>query len=444
MDALELFRKFEAKVMADPKTYYADYLRVKEQVDNSTAIYRGKPVDFLYQPMFFTETDIDRFRALTATLRQILRKVTDEYKRSPRFRKLFGFSPLMEELILVDPGYDYYFPMARFDLFYPFSDNFKFCELNADGSSSMNESTVLRDIFFASKALDGITDRYEVYDFELLDSWVDSMISNYETFTGETDPKPNIAIVDFDGEGIISEFEVFQSHFQARGYDTVICDPRKLRYRNGELTYNGKRIDLVYRRAVTARLVEEAEHIQDFLQAYRDGAVCVVGGLVSQVIHNKIIFAVLHSDQCLSLLEPDEREFVKKHIPYTAVFEPGDEKLREEVKKSKDKWVLKPLDQYAGRGVYIGQDFTEEKWQELVDDIKAGTYMAQEFCSVPQINMATVENESIHFEKYNYQIGLFLYNEEFAGFYTRAGRTRVIAPTAESFDLPNFVVVESE
>lgn len=442
MDALELFREYEAKVMADPAAHYADYLKVKEQVDNSTAIYRGRPVDFLYQPMFFTEADIQRFYTLTSTLTRILRKVTDEYLRSPEFRKLFGFPPLMEELILVDPGYDYYFPMARFDLFYPYNDNFKFCELNSDGSSSMNESTVLRDIFFTSKALDGFTDRYEVYDFELLDSWVDCMLENYEAFTGQRNPRPNIAIVDFEGEGIISEFQVFKSHFQARGCDTVICDPRELKYQSGELTYNGKRIDLIYRRAVTARLVEEAEHIQDFLQAYKDGAVCVVGGLVSQVIHNKILFAILHDDRCLSLLTPEEREFVKKHIPYTVVFQSGDTALREEVKKNKDAWVLKPLDKYAGSGVYIGPDFSEEEWEKIVDTIEDGTYIAQEFCSVPKISMATVADGSIHFEKYNYQVGLFLYNEEFAGFYTRASRTRLIAAGPQTYDLPNFVVAE--
>lgn len=37
------------------------------------------------------------------------------------------------------------------------------------------------------------------------------------------------------------------------------------------------------------RLVEEAGQIGDFLTAYREGAVCVVGGLVSQLVHNKVL-----------------------------------------------------------------------------------------------------------------------------------------------------------
>ncbi len=440
MQANEFFAAFAAKVSTDPSTYFADYLRVKQQVDTSGAIYQGQPVDFLYQPMFFTEADITRFRTLTADLTGILKKVTAEYLRSSEFRKLFGFSRLMEELLLIDPGYDLSFPMARFDVFYPYNDDYMFCELNADGSSSMNESTVLREIFLRSKALEGITDDCHVTDFELIDSWIDSILSDYRKFAGAKEEHPNIAIMDFAGEGIVSEFEVFQRRFRERGYQAVICDPRQLRYRSGVLTYNDQRIDLIYRRAITARIAEEADQVTDFLQAYKDGAVCVVGGLVSQIIHNKVIFAVLHSDKCLSLLTDAEKEFVKRHIPYTVKVDPDDADLKTQIKERKDGWVLKPLDKYAGHGVYIGRDYSPKQWEELVDQVEKDTYLLQEFCRVPQLSMATAENGGLHFEKYNYLIGLFMYNEVFSGLYTRAGRKNVIASVAESYSLPNFVV----
>ena len=117
--ALDLFKAFEQQVMADPKAFYQDYLTVKNHVENSTAIYMGKPVDFIYQPMFFSQDDIARFQQLTDTLTGILRKVIAQYRKSPDFRRLFGFSPLAEELILLDPGYRYSFPVARFDVFTP-------------------------------------------------------------------------------------------------------------------------------------------------------------------------------------------------------------------------------------------------------------------------------------------------------------------------------------
>lgn len=442
MHAAELFQRFREKVIAAPDVYLKDYQIVKEQVRDSTAWYKGEPVKFLYQPMFFDSGDIQRFRALTQTLTGILRKVIDEYIRNPKFRRLFDFPPLMEELILVDPGYDLYFPMARFDIFYPYSDGFKFCELNADGSSSMNEARELHRILGGSKALTGIKDQFSLYDFELFDTWIDCVIENYKQYNGGVDDRPTIAIMDFEGEGIISEFKVFRERFVRRGYETVICDPRELKYRNGRLYIGDTPIKLIYRRATTVRLVDEAEHIEDFLKAYRDGAVCVVGGLVSQVIHNKRIFAVLHQVDKLPFLDPSEVEFIKRHIPYTALIDQSDVRILSEVVANKDQWVLKPLDQFAGHGVHIGRDYSQDKWEELVSKAACQPYLVQELCHIPQLPMLTIEGNRLFFEPYNYLIGLFVYNEKFSGIYTRAGRKSVIASIAESFTLPNFILKE--
>ncbi|NLV91337.1 MAG: circularly permuted type 2 ATP-grasp protein [Firmicutes bacterium] len=438
--ALDLFKAFEQQVMADPKAFYQDYLTVKNHVENSTAIYMGKPVDFIYQPMFFSQDDIARFQQLTDTLTGILRKVIAQYRKSPDFRRLFGFSPLAEELILLDPGYRYSFPVARFDVFYSYDGSFQFCELNADGSSGMNEISVLHDIFWSAKALAGFLEQYHLVDFELFNSWVDSMLEIYQEFAGSSAGKPNIAIVDFDREGTISEFQVFQNYFRARGYQTVICDPRDFKYRSGQLSVRGMKIDLVYRRATTARIIEEAEEIQDFLQAYRDGAVCVVGGFVSQIIHNKMIFAVLHSKECQALLTQEEIAFIKAHVPETLVIDDDGSNLRRRIIDDKDSWVLKPLDLYAGQGVFIGKNHSQSEWQEIVAGIAPQTYLVQEFCQVPQLRMATVEKDGFRFEPYNYLIGLFMYKEKFSGIFTRAGRKALIATGGESVSLPTFVL----
>ena len=103
----------------------------------------------------------------------------------------------------------------------------------------MNEISVLHDIFWSAKALAGFLEQYHLVDFELFNSWVDSMLEIYQEFAGSSAGKPNIAIVDFDREGTISEFQVFQNYFRARGYQTVICDPRDFKYRSGQLSVRG-------------------------------------------------------------------------------------------------------------------------------------------------------------------------------------------------------------
>lgn len=440
MKANRYFQEFQQIIKEAPRRYYRDYLLAKDKVDNSTAIYKGEPVKFLYQALFLTREDLEELKYLSSTLIRILKKVIQEYRQNPAFRRYFGFPALMEELILVDPGYEIEFPMARFDLFYPFNKNSKFCELNADGSSAMNEVRVLQRVIKESAALAEIGEKDKFRGFELFHSWIDAIIENYKEFNQGIEDKPNIAIMDFEGEGTIYEFKEFQKRFSQRGYRTVICDPRELKYSGGRLFYGDLEIDLIYRRATTVRLIEEADKIRDFIQAYREGAVCVVGGLVSQVIHNKIIFAILHDEEKIPFLDGEEIEFIKRHIPFTRVFDYYNRDLLQEVIADKDHLLLKPFDKAASHGVYIGRDYSEEEWKELLKKAACEDYLVQEFIDIPCLEMASVDDETLHFEKFGYLIGLFLYNQQLAGLYTRAGRRNIIGSIAECFTVPNFIV----
>ena len=90
--------QFRNIIEREPEKYYADFLQCKEKVNNSTAIYKDKVVNFLYQGLFFSEGDFKELELLLEGITDILNKVIRAYKENPGFRKLFPFSPLMEEL----------------------------------------------------------------------------------------------------------------------------------------------------------------------------------------------------------------------------------------------------------------------------------------------------------------------------------------------------------
>ncbi|MFW6287903.1 MAG: glutathionylspermidine synthase family protein [bacterium] len=434
----EIQNMFDEIVNKDRDLYHQDYKNAWEKVKNSTAIYKGEPVEFLYQGLFFSKSEYETLKELLTQLTDILKKVIAKYKEDSKFRSYFPFSDIMEELILIDPGYSNEFPMGRFDIFYNKNGQHMFCELNADGSSAMNEVRVIQKVMLESLALKAISSNYVLKGFELFHSWIDSILDNYCEFNDGIDDKPNIAIVDFDGEGTVYEFKEFQKRFKERGYQTIICDPRELNYTDGRLYYNDLEIKLIYRRATTIRLVEESEDISDFINAYRDGAVCVVGGLVSQIIHNKVLFAVLHDGDKVSFLTEKEREFIKKHIPFTRVFDPEDEEAVKDISFNKDKWILKPLDKYAGKGVYAGRDFKSSEWADILKEINDKDYIYQEYVNVPTRKMVFVDDD-LKFEKAGFLIGLFSYNNKLAGLYTRAGRKNIIGAIAESYTVPNYI-----
>jgi len=148
-----IINKYIDIIKENETIYREDYEDCKIKIKNSTAIYKGKPIPFLYQPMIYSEEDIKSFEKLNDTLIKILNKVIERYVNDTEFRKRFGFSKELEELILIDPGYGVNVPIGRFDIFYKDKDNFKFCELNADGASAMNEDSVLNEILLESHAI---------------------------------------------------------------------------------------------------------------------------------------------------------------------------------------------------------------------------------------------------------------------------------------------------
>ena len=115
---------------------YADYIRelkehyeenqaaaeaMKEELQHTPLISRGRLIDKpLAMQKVYTREDDRRFREIVEMTHRICCKVIDRYVADPEYRKGFGFSEKLEELILADPGYPDELPMARFDIFYHF------------------------------------------------------------------------------------------------------------------------------------------------------------------------------------------------------------------------------------------------------------------------------------------------------------------------------------
>lgn len=423
-------------IKSDKNKYFKDYVKTLDLVAKSEAQYKGKPVPFLYHPMFFTEKDIDNMKKIGNMMISISNKVTERYLNNKEFRKKFNYPKEMEELILIDNVYDINVPIGRFDIFYRDYDNFKFCELNTDGSSAMNEDNTIARILLDRK---GPRDfKYELEYFELIDSWVKESLEIYKSYN-KTIEKPNVAIVDFKESATGEEFELFKKSYERAGCKSIIVDPRDLEYRNKTLYYEDFKIDMVYRRMVTFELVEKIDEIPDFIQAYKDQSVCVIGSIRSQIVHNKIIFKILHDKDTLEFLNIEEREFVKKHIPLTFEFK-DDKKLFNEVSKNKDKYIMKPLDLNASRGVFAGRDMNQTSWEERLGEIFNSDYIAQEFVTPYERDFIVFKDGDLKIERFGSIVGIFMYNEKFRGLYTRIGQESIIAGLTSYYTVPNVIV----
>ena len=229
-------------------------IKVREHLLKSPVAFHGRCVQTLHIPKIFKRVDIERFKSLTESFYVIFEKVIDHYIENPEYRKLFPFSKELEELILSDPLCESRIPITRMDIFYNEETlDYKFCEINTDGSSAMIEDFELSKAF----SLNNIPRELlgNVRSFELFDTWVTTVSRLYRSYPKKR-KNPTLAIVDFLDRAYLPEFYEFEKRFKKYGYKTIICDIKKLSYKDGVLySEDGERIDIIYRRAVTVDIL---------------------------------------------------------------------------------------------------------------------------------------------------------------------------------------------
>lgn len=414
----------------------------QKYIKTKTARYHGYYVHTLYMPKMFTEKMVDYIRKSAKTMYTILEKVIHEYQTNSEYRKLFGFEERLEKLILRPNHYECALPIARIDIFFNEDDfSFKFCEFNADGSSAMNEDKEMNQAIKLTSSYNEFIKEYNVRTFELFGSWVKSFTEIYKTYDKAVE-KPYVAIVDFFNNDISREFEAFKKAFEDAGYECEICEITELKYENNKLiSPSGRQINAVYRRAVTCDIMRNYDKVLPFIKAAKDNNVCLIGDFKTQVIHNKIVFKVLHDKQTSAFLTEEERQYIKEHIPYTVSLT-NDTVEKYNVLHTKEKWVIKPEDWYASKGVYAGvEGMDDESWEKVVCENIDNHYLLQEYCTPYEtINIDITHDENAKYKKYSNITGIYMYNGEMAGLYSRIAKNSIISTQYSEMSLPTIIV----
>lgn len=419
-----------------------DYKASYKAMGESGAVYKGKQLPYLYYPSIYSSDDLKNFEKLTRDIYHIVNKSIEIYLEYDQVRPIWGFEKELEELILIPHAYKSNVPMGRFDFFYYPDGRYKFCELNTDGTSAMNEETPLSDVLMETVAMKHFREKYQIERFELYQSWVDEVTSIYKEFLengGIPSEKAHVVIMDFMSKGSPLEFEVFKEHFIKSGYDCSIASPDELTFKEGNLYLEDKKIDIIYRRLVTRDMMERYDDLQDLISGIKANKTCIIGSIKSQIVHTKKYFEALHHPLVRQYFNQEELDYIDQHIPYTAALNPED--IDKYVDK-KDSFIIKPIDLYASKGVYAGKEYSKEAWLKLLEESAASGYIIQEFCD-KSMNKNLHFDEAGHFQvkTVNNITGLFLYNEKLCGIFTRAGFNAVISDLNDGYSLSSLVKI---
>jgi len=366
-------------------------------------IFGGRALCTVLRPRLSTPREI---ASLQSRIRPLMRAFKRAYARAIAdrdFRWQFGLLDWEETLLADAPGYDWPSPTSRLDFFYvPGTGQLGLTEYNAETPAGAAYDDALAEVFMDAPAVREFARSYDIMTVPAVPGVVGSILAAWHEFAGSR-RRPRVAILDWDDVPTRTEFDLYRQHFATLGIEAVIDDPRNCEYRDGKLWVKEAPVDLIYKRVLISELIDTCGLEHDVVRAVRDRAVCLVDGFRCKILHKKESLAVLSDEANADTFLPDEVEAIHDCIPWTRVVrerrtthggEPID--LVPWMLANRERLVLKPNDEYGGKGITLGWTVDGSEWERAVQDALAQPFIVQEKVAIPSEPYASWADGRIH------------------------------------------------
>jgi hypothetical protein len=254
--------------------------------------------------------------------------------------------------------------------------------------------------------------------------------------------------VDYEEVPTRAEHHILRDLFEAAGASALVCDPRQMTFAEGSLRHGGAIVDIVYKRLLVNELLDKADEVKPLLDAARAKACVYVNPFGCKPIHKKAIFSVLTDDTHRHLFNDAEWAAISQTVPWTRNVREGktthagheidlipflrDPDRRQEL-------VLKPNDEYGGKGVYLGFESTAAEWDAAIGKALANPYVAQLKVEIGHQAFPTIA-PGLPSRDLVVDLDPYLFFGEVEGFLTRLSGSSLANVTSGGGQVPAFVV----
>ena len=401
------------------------------------------------RPFFLSAADEARIRTASETIAALGERVARVAMEMPGLFDALGVTEAEEKLIRIEPGYGTASTASRLDAFL-LPDSLRFAEYNAESPAGPAYTERLCELFDELSVMSRFKRTHAVRFHRTIRGLLDALSASYAEWGGRRSP-PSMAIVDWREVPTWSEFEIIRDAFVAAGVPTLVCDPRDLTFERGKLFAHGREIDLVYRRVLLNDIVARPTECAPLIAAYEKHAVCVANTFRCKLPHKKAFFAVLTDPAYGTLFSDSERAVIHAHVPWTRLV--GDTEteragrrtsLLDIARRDRDELVLKPNDEYGGKGVVLGWEASVAQWdaalQTALQD-PPGSWIVQERIAVrrevfPQFD----ESGRVQMRDMLVDLAPYLFRGKFGGYLARLSATGLANVTSGGGQVPPFVV----
>ena len=451
---------------SDPVEYWDELLRPllrksPELAKKFLADVRGAKLMFgervhcpFLRPVFLSPQDEQRVRLVAETIAAIAERLTTAALEDESLFRQFHLRPEEERLVRLTTGYGPASTASRLDAFL-LPESLKFTEFNGESPAGPGYSETMSDIFRELPVMPEFEKRFEVHSYPLTAKLLDALVTSYVDWGGNTQ-RPQMAIVDWKEVPTWSEFEILQERFEKMGVPVVVADPRELEFDGKRLAAKGKKIDLLYRRVLISDIVRRPSECEALVKAYTAGAVCVANNFRCKIPHVKAFFAVLTDGQNAGLFSEEERDLIHRHVPWTRVvddvkteYDGEAVELLKHVREHQMELVMKPSDEYGGKGVTLGWEVDKKHWERAIEEALTGGKQAQESgCWIVQERIPMRrgvfpyigKHNKVEFKNMLVDFAPYLFRGRVAGFLTRLSTTSLANVTSGGGQIPSFRV----
>ncbi|HNP71273.1 MAG TPA: circularly permuted type 2 ATP-grasp protein [Kouleothrix sp.] len=415
-----------------------------------------RPLVSVLRPRFITHEQYALVQRACGTVTAAAHRLADAMLEDVALRADLALTPAEERLIAMHPGYPEASAHSRMDTFLTVDGrSLQFVEYNAESPAAIAYEDLLSDVFEQLPAMQRFAESYQVAKLPARQHLLAMLLKAWEAFGG-THP-PAIAILDWKGLPTHSEFLLFQQYFREHNLEAVICSPDELRYADGRLyadTAEGTaQIDLVYKRVLTSEFLMrygDAVFEHPLVQAYAAGSVCMVNSFRAKLLHKKSIFALLTDDAHQQHFSESERAAIARHVPWTRLVRPGASTyqgeaidLLEFARKNQERLLLKPNDEYGGKGIVIGWETDAAAWAQALAEALQSPFVLQERVEIAYEDYPAMIDGALHIGRRLVDTDPFLFGTEVSGSLCRLSTVTLLNVTAGGGStVPAFVIAE--
>lgn len=391
----EEVRKLDEEICQDTFINSKSFLQNLKAEQKLGILHDDRPICSFLRPHFLARSHYQKIVKAAEILSQAFEKLAKAALENRTILNELGLTEKEERMARIEPGYPRLCVSSRLDAFWN-GDDFKFLEYNAESPAGIADQMQMEKTVEHVPQVQKFLAENKHWKPKPHVQMLSALLQAYQEFGGQK-TKPGIAIVDWKDVSTVSEFYVLQEYFESQGYPTVIADPRELEYDGQKLRTGDFEIDIFYKRIIIHEFLEKFDDTHPLTRAYMDGKVCMANSFRSKIAHKKAGFAILSDEQYSSIFNSEQLEMINQHIPWTrnlrdcrTTFEGNEIDLLEFLRRNRKRFLLKPNDDYGGKGITLGWETSENYWELTLNEALQHSYIAQERVLVGKTSIPTL------------------------------------------------------